>query len=206
MVVGRRYAHALHVIQCNRRVDGKVQQADLDAAKLQERIESNRALRTHNLPGHAMRLTSYTDYSLRTLMYLAKNREHLITIQDIADTQGIAKNHLTKVVHQLGLLGLIETTRGRHGGLRLKREPGTIRIGEVVRQTEPDFQIAECFNPETQGCIYFSSCVLKGVLARAAQAFLAELDSVTLENLLQQEEGNAPVLGQAMPITFMDRF
>lgn len=153
-----------------------------------------------------MRLTSYTDYSLRTLMYLANNREHLITIQDIADAQGIAKNHLTKVVHQLGLLGLIETTRGRHGGLRLKREPETIRIGEVVRQTEPDFQIAECFNPETQGCIYSSSCVLKGVLARAAQAFLAELDSVTLENLLQQEEGNASVLGQAMPITFMDRF
>lgn len=153
-----------------------------------------------------MRLTSYTDYSLRTLMFLARNREHLVTIQDIADTQGIAKNHLTKVVHHLGQLGLIDTLRGRHGGLRLKQEPQDIRIGDVVRQTEPDFQIAECFNLATQGCIYASSCVLKGVLAKAAQAFLAELDSVTLEDLMAQEAGMTPVPGQAMPMTFMDRF
>jgi Rrf2 family transcriptional regulator, nitric oxide-sensitive transcriptional repressor len=131
-----------------------------------------------------MRLTSYTDYSLRTLMYLALNRDELVTIQDIADAHGIAKNHLTKVVHHLGLLGLVETVRGRNGGLRLGMEPEKINIGEVVRNTENDFHIAECFGNENGGCIYSASCALKGVLGRASNAFLAVLDDVTLDTLI----------------------
>lgn len=134
--------------------------------------------------GNLMKLTSYTDYSLRTLMYLALNRDELVTIQDIADAHQIAKNHLTKVVHHLGLLGLIETVRGRHGGLRLGMEPEDINIGEVVRNTENDFHIAECFGNENGGCIYSSSCALKGVLSRASNAFLAVLDDVTLDTLI----------------------
>ncbi|MGH8808294.1 MAG: Rrf2 family transcriptional regulator, partial [Noviherbaspirillum sp.] len=87
-----------------------------------------------------MRLTDYTDYSLRTLMYLGMNRDRLATIQDIADAYGISKSHLMKIVQQLGQAGLVETIRGRSGGLRLGKEPEQINIGEVVRNTEPDFR------------------------------------------------------------------
>lgn len=131
-----------------------------------------------------MRLTTYTDYALRTLMYLAVNRDRLVTIQDIADLHGIAKNHLTKVVHQLGLLGLVETIRGRNGGLRLGREPADINIGEVVRSTETDFFMAECFDANNVGCAYSAACTLKGVLGEATAAYLRVLDAVTLESLM----------------------
>lgn len=131
-----------------------------------------------------MRLTTYTDYALRTLIYLAAHRERLATIQDIADTHGIAKNHLTKVVHQLGILGYVESSRGRNGGLRLGREPAQINIGALVRSTEPDFYMAECFDPKKNFCILSSACRLKGVLHSATAAYLAVLDGVTLESLL----------------------
>jgi Rrf2 family protein len=96
-----------------------------------------------------MRLTSFTDYSLRTLLYLAANRDRLVTIQDIADLHVISKNHLMKVVYQLGLAGLVETVRGRNGGLRLGKEPKDINIGALVRATETDFFMAECFDRST---------------------------------------------------------
>jgi len=151
-----------------------------------------------------MRLTSYTDYSLRTLMYLALNRDELVTIQDIADAHQIAKNHLTKVVHHLGVLGLIETVRGRNGGLRLGMEPEKINIGEVVRNTENDFHIAECFGNENGGCIYSSSCALKGALSRANNAFLAVLDGVTLDTLIAPAKSPAGkrAAQKAVPVQF----
>ena len=154
-----------------------------------------------------MKLTSYTDYALRTLMYLAMNRDRLVTIQDIADTHRIAKNHLTKVVHHLGMLGLVETVRGRNGGLRLGREPSEINVGEVVRNTESDFFIAECFDPEKPGCIYASSCALKGVLGRANAAFLGVLDGVTLDALTGQNAGRGRVGAAAnlAPVNFINR-
>ncbi|MBI1889439.1 MAG: Rrf2 family transcriptional regulator [Burkholderiales bacterium] len=148
-----------------------------------------------------MRLTSYTDYALRTLMYLAVNRDRLVTIQDIADLHGIAKNHLTKVVHQLGQLGVVETVRGRSGGLRLGKEPSDINIGEVVRQTESDFMMAECFDRDNASCAYSSACVLKGVLSSATAAYLAVLDGVTLENLVKKGSvlgGNANAIGKPL--------
>jgi Rrf2 family nitric oxide-sensitive transcriptional repressor len=135
-----------------------------------------------------MRLTAYTDYSLRTLIFLAMNREELVTIQHIADAHGIAKNHLTKVVHQLGTLGYVATVRGRNGGLRLGREPGDISIGEVVRHTEPDFYMASCFDKASAGCMYSAACVLKGALGEATAAFLEVLDGVTLEQMVAREE------------------
>jgi Rrf2 family nitric oxide-sensitive transcriptional repressor len=144
----------------------------------------------------AVRLTSYTDYALRTLMFLALNRERLVTIGDIAETHQIAKNHLTKVVHQLGTLGFVETVRGRSGGLRLGREPGDIRIGDVVRETESDFHMASCFDQDSAGCLYASGCQLQGVLARATNAFLEVLDSVTLAQVVagaQGKPGFAPI-------------
>lgn len=131
-----------------------------------------------------MRLTTYTDYALRTLMYLAVHRERLVTIQDIATAHNVAKNHLTKVVHQLGQIGVVESLRGRNGGLKLGLEPAQINIGAVVRSTEPDFYMAECFDPLKNRCILSSECILKNTLYQATAAYLAVLDGVTLENLM----------------------
>lgn len=149
-----------------------------------------------------MRLTTYTDYALRTLMYLAVNRDRLVTIQDIADIHGIAKNHLTKVVHQLGQIGIVETVRGRNGGLKLKREPADINIGEVVRNTESDFFMAECFDREKNNCVFSPSCELKGVLGAATTAYLEVLDRATLDSLIAK----TPARGAgAKPIRLLPR-
>lgn len=148
-----------------------------------------------------MRLTAYTDYSLRTLMYLALNRGQLATIQEIADIHGIAKNHLTKVVHQLGMLGYVTTIRGRNGGLRLAREPAQINIGEVVRHTETDFHMASCFDPESTGCSYSAACALQGALGKATLAFLTVLDGVTLEQMLVPEKHNPASIASRKPQT-----
>ena len=138
-----------------------------------------------------MRLTTFTDYTLRALMYLGANRDRLVTIQEIADAHGVSKNHLTKVVHQLGLAGLVETIRGRHGGLRLKLEPSAITLGEVVRCTESDFHMAECFDEDSAPCPLAASCRLRFALAEATSAYLAVLDSQSLESLLAEEARGA---------------
>lgn len=154
-----------------------------------------------------MKLTSYTDYALRTLMYLALNRDRMVTIQDIADAHHIAKNHLTKIVHHLGLLGLVQTVRGRNGGLRLGREPSAINVGEVVRSTESDFFIAECFDPEKPGCIYSASCALRAVLGRASAAFLDVLDDVTLDTLIgpSHRKDGARMPSKSAPVQLVAR-
>ncbi|WP_108306783.1 Rrf2 family transcriptional regulator [Metalysinibacillus jejuensis] len=142
-----------------------------------------------------MRLTVYTDYSLRTLIYLgAKKQDELTTIQEISDAYNISKNHLMKVTHQLGQLGYIETIRGRGGGIRLAKLPAHISIGEVVRQTEEDFHLVECFDPESNMCKIAPACQLKGVLAEALQAYLEVLDRYTVEDFL----GNRDLLMQLL--------
>ena len=151
-----------------------------------------------------MRLTSYTDYALRSLIFLGLNRDRLVTIQDIADLHGISKNHLMKVVHQLGVSGMVETVRGRHGGLRLGREPADINIGEVVRYTETDFYMAECFNPDNVGCAYSATCTLKGVLGAATAAYLQVLDGVTLADMLVNVTPQA-MPGHSSPVIFYPR-
>lgn len=135
-----------------------------------------------------MQLTAFTDYTLRTLIYLGMHRDRLATIHDIAELHGISKNHLMKVVHQLGLSGLVETVRGRNGGLRLRLEPEAINIGAVVRHSETDFYMAECFDPDNVSCHLAPSCALKGVLAKATAAYLAVLDGVTLAELIAIEK------------------
>jgi Rrf2 family nitric oxide-sensitive transcriptional repressor len=142
-----------------------------------------------------MRLTTFTDYSLRTLMYLAMNRDRLVTIQDIADTHNISKNHLMKVVYQLGITGYVDTLRGRNGGLRLKLEPSEINLGAVVRATETDFNMADCFSPSSNTCPLAANCKLKNALGAATSAFLASLDTQTLAMLLPEPQGQvtAPV-------------
>ena len=131
-----------------------------------------------------MRLTDYTDYCLRTLMYLAAHRGKLVTIQEIADAYGISKSHLMKVAHQLGQAGLVETVRGRGGGLRLGRAPEDINVGAVVRGTEPDFAMVECFGRRDGDCALSADCGLKDVLRRATDAYLDVLAGVTLADLM----------------------
>ncbi|MGE7624214.1 RrF2 family transcriptional regulator [Viridibacillus sp. NPDC096237] len=142
-----------------------------------------------------MRLTLYTDYSLRVLLYLgARNIEDLSTIKEISEAYGISKNHLMKVTHELGKLGYIETVRGRGGGIRLALNPEDIVIGKLVRQTEEDFYLVDCFNPESVGCIISPVCSLKGALNKALHAYIAVLDEYTLANFLHSKEELAALL------------
>jgi Rrf2 family transcriptional regulator, nitric oxide-sensitive transcriptional repressor len=132
-----------------------------------------------------VRLTVYTDYSLRLLMYLAvKGDNRLATIGEVADAHGIAKNHLTKVAHRLGLAGYIETMRGKGGGLRLARPAERIGLGEVVRHTEPDMALVPCFDPLCAPCPIIPACGLRGALYEARRAFLAVLDRYSLADLV----------------------
>ncbi len=130
-----------------------------------------------------MRLTLYTDYSLRVLLYLASKEDQLVTVTELAAFYQISRNHLVKVVHQLGLKGYIATTRGRNGGIRLARAAKDVMIGEVVRATEPDLDLLECFNPATDHCVITRSCSLKAVLFDAQATFMGILDNYTLADL-----------------------
>ena len=135
-----------------------------------------------------MRLTRYTDYSLRTLIYLGLSEPRQSSIAEIARAYGISENHLTKVVHQLGRLGLIRTTRGRGGGLRLGKPPSEIIVGAVVRQTEEDLALVECF--ASGACAITAPCRLRRALSEALAAFLAVLDGYTLQDLLGEGSGS----------------
>lgn len=153
-----------------------------------------------------MRLTDYTDYSLRVLLYLAVRGEGLSTIQDISDAYGISKNHLMKVVQQLGELGWIETVRGRNGGLRLAEQTNALTVGEIVRATESDFALVGCFpdqRGERRGCVITAQCRLRGALEAARNAFLAELDRHTIGEMAQPHGPLAALLGlsNVIPIT-----
>lgn len=130
-----------------------------------------------------MRLTAYSDYALRLLMYLAVKDNGRATISEMAEAYGISRNHLMKVVHQLGQAGYLETVRGRNGGMRLGRRPDAIGLGELVRFTEPDMDVVPCFRLENQDCALRRACRLKGALDRARLAFLAVLDEYTLADL-----------------------
>ena len=130
-----------------------------------------------------MQLTAYTDFTLRMLMYLAVNGERLTTIADIAAAYRISEAHLTKVAHQLGVAGEIETVRGRKGGIRLRKPPAEINLGAVVRRTEADFALVPCFEAEAS-CAIQPCCALSGLLAKALEAFLAVLDRHTLADLV----------------------
>ena len=127
-----------------------------------------------------MRLSEYTDYTLRVLMYCAANRQRLVTIGELAEHHGVSKNHLMKIVNDLARQGLIETTRGRGGGLRLLKKPEAIRIGDVVRASETDFRLVECFDARTNLCNLTPSCRLKHLFQAALQAYFKTLDAATL--------------------------
>lgn len=131
-----------------------------------------------------MQLTRHTDYSLRVLIYLAAHGDERATIEEIARAYGISRAHLMKVVHRLGRGGFLHTVRGRGGGLRLARPPEAIRVGDVVRHTEDQLDLVECFDPGTSCCRIEPACGLRGPLERALDAFFAVLDRTTLADLV----------------------
>lgn len=132
-----------------------------------------------------MRLTTYTDYALRVLMYVGLKSGELVRIDEVATKFCISRNHLSKVVHNLGSRGYLRTVQGRNGGFSLARDAADICVGEVVRDFEPDFKLVECFDVSTSKCQIQPSCVLAGELDTAMAAFLERLDAVTLRDLLQ---------------------
>ena len=146
-----------------------------------------------------MRLTVYSDYALRTLMYLAVKDDELATIAEIAQTYGISKNHLMKVAHALGVAGYVETVRGRGGGLRLAMPREAITLGEVVRQTEPDMALVPCFAPIDDECAIVRCCLLRGALTKASDAFFEVLDSYSLADLVRPRSQLRKALDLAAP-------
>ncbi len=143
-----------------------------------------------------MRLNLQSDYGLRLLTYLAVNEGGLVTVGDVAERFGISKNHLTKVAQQLAQAGLVETLRGRGGGLRLARSPAEINIGQVVRWLEADFAIVECLPGGRDDCLITPACRLKGVLSEALEAFMAVLDRYNLDNLAGRNPALSTLLFQ----------
>jgi Rrf2 family transcriptional regulator, nitric oxide-sensitive transcriptional repressor len=131
-----------------------------------------------------MRLTLHTDFALRVLIHVGINDGRLTTINEIAQSFAISKQHLMKVVNDLGQKGYLDTVRGRNGGLRLKRDPHDINIGQVVRDTEDKLDVIGCLK-EKGYCQIERACVLRGLLADATEAFLAVLDGHTLADLIR---------------------
>nr|MBL8455963.1 Rrf2 family transcriptional regulator [Zoogloeaceae bacterium] len=139
-----------------------------------------------------MRLSAFSDYSLRVLMVLGTHTDRLVTIAEIAKLHGISENHLTKIVHQLGRAGYIETLRGKGGGMRLARAPREIALGDVLRRSETDFALVECFGPASR-CHIEPGCQLKIVLGEALDALFRVLDSYTLADILHPSDHHAPL-------------
>ena len=131
-----------------------------------------------------MRLTAHSDYALRVLIYLAIKNNKKSTINEISETYHISKEHLRKIVHKLVKENYINSTRGRTGGLTLKQPPENINLGTVIRATEADFNIVECFDPQTNNCILKGSCKLQNILNEALHAFINTLDQYTLQDLI----------------------
>jgi Rrf2 family transcriptional regulator, nitric oxide-sensitive transcriptional repressor len=141
-----------------------------------------------------MQLTQFTDYSIRALIFVATNKD-ISTIPDIVKAYGISQHHLTKIIHNLSKLGLIRTTRGRNGGIRLVIEAQKINLKELVLKLEPHFDIVPCFNIKKQNCCIAPSCKLKFFLYKAQQAFFAVLEEVTLADILENHRELQKLLG-----------
>lgn len=137
-----------------------------------------------------MRITRYTEYSLRVLLYLGLHRERLCSIAEIAAAYRISQSHLTKVVQSLGKQGFIETLRGRNGGLRLARAPEAISLAEVIRLNEGGLQ-----SPDCDACPVVSACTLTGVLTRALRAFVQVFEDYTLADIIVSGDSLRALLG-----------
>jgi Rrf2 family transcriptional regulator, nitric oxide-sensitive transcriptional repressor len=135
-----------------------------------------------------MRLTLHTDYALRVLIHVGRQKGDLVTINEIAECYGISKNHLTKVVHQLGRSGYLETVRGKYGGVRLLRNPEDVKLGEFIRETEEDFTLVRCMRCNSaEECRLSDGCIARDALSTGLTAFFKVLDGYTLADMLAEE-------------------
>ena len=144
-----------------------------------------------------MRLTNFTDYSLRVLMYVAVQPDGRVTIAEIATAFGISESHLTKVVHHLGKRRLLTNVRGHGGGVQLACPAADINLGAIVRATEAEAALVECFNPTTNRCVITPVCGLRNALAQAIEAFYAVLDRYTLADITRDRRRLQSVLAVA---------
>jgi len=141
-----------------------------------------------------MRLTTFTDYSLRVLIYIAATPGRRATILEVAKAFGISENHLIKVVHFLGKAGLLANVRGRGGGLELARPASAVNIGQVIRMTERGDLPAECFDRRTNTCPITANCRLRRILEEAVQSFYGTLEKYSLQDLLRNRAALSKVL------------
>jgi Rrf2 family nitric oxide-sensitive transcriptional repressor len=134
-----------------------------------------------------LNLTLHTDYSLRILLYLAEHSDRPVSTREISDAYGISRNHLVRVVQTLQSHSFVNAATGRSGGITLACDPGRINIGEVVRKTEPNFRIVECFDAKENTCRIVPVCTLRGVLSKALESFFDTLDGYTLADLVRMK-------------------
>jgi Rrf2 family transcriptional regulator, nitric oxide-sensitive transcriptional repressor len=145
-----------------------------------------------------LNLTLHTDYSLRILLYLAEHTDRPVSTREISEAYGISRNHLVRVVQTLQSHSFVNASTGRSGGITLARNPARINIGEVVRKTEPNFRIVECFDLKANTCRILPVCTLRGVLVKALDAFFETLDGYTLADLVRMKGGRR--LSDFLPI------
>lgn len=146
-----------------------------------------------------MRLTRYTDYGLRILIYLSLKPDGLSTVPEIAGCYGISEHHLTKIVGELAHLGHIRTVRGRNGGFELIQKPEEINIGRLVRTLEDNFELVECFQASGNTCPLTACCPLGGILGEAMNAFMLVLERYTLADIIVPASPMAHVLNLGVP-------
>lgn len=149
-----------------------------------------------------MRLTSYTDFGLRALLYLATLPEgELSSVAKVSALYGVSRNHMVKVVNQLVKLGYLQSQRGKNGGIRMTCDPATINIGQVIRALEGNLDGIDCGSP---ACHIVSVCLLKSALKEAMDAFLAVMDSYTLQDLLANRDELQRVFGELIPTLVLE--
>jgi Rrf2 family transcriptional regulator, nitric oxide-sensitive transcriptional repressor len=132
-----------------------------------------------------VQLSLHADYALRVLVYLGTHPDRVVTTKEISGAYGISKNHLVRVIHTLAEQQYVAVHAGRSGGITLAREPGQIRLGDVIRSAEPSLRIAECFDRKTNTCPIAHVCSLKGMLNEALNAFLSTLNGYTVADVLE---------------------
>lgn len=146
-----------------------------------------------------MKLTSYTNYALRSLQLAAIKAPELVRVDDVAKIHGLSRPHIMKVVHELGKAGYIETQRGRGGGFRLARDSKDIVVGDVVRITEGPLDVVECFNPANNTCPLIGLCILSRKMQEATAAFMAVLDDLTIADI---SANRGQLLDRIAPLEF----
>ncbi|WP_319484386.1 Rrf2 family transcriptional regulator [uncultured Cohaesibacter sp.] len=147
-----------------------------------------------------MRLTQHSNYAMRLLMYCALKPEHTVRLAEIAGAYDISGHHLNKIAQRLVHIGAIQAIRGRNGGIRLAKDPKDINIGEIIRQTEENMIIVECFSEETNTCPLISQCKFRMLLQDALAAFLKVLDAYTLADMVSHPDCLKPLLGMSEQI------